>query len=102
MHRMALDVHAEDLPGLVLCLARAVGQLHAASLAAAAGLHLGLDHYQRLGSRVGRLELCGDLLSFVCADSDPALGNRDTVLGEQLLRLVLEQVHWGPSFMLGG
>ena len=51
VHGVALDVHAEDLLGLGLGLVRVVGELHAARLAAAADLHLGLDHHARLAGR---------------------------------------------------
>src|SRR6476661_661289 len=42
-HGVALDVHAEDGLGVLLRLVGALGDLHAAGLAATAGLHLGLD-----------------------------------------------------------
>ena len=41
---VALDVHAEDVPGVRADLVGVVGELDAARLAAAADLHLGLDH----------------------------------------------------------
>ena len=40
---VALDVHAEDVPGVRAHLVGVVGELDAARLAAAADLHLGLD-----------------------------------------------------------
>jgi hypothetical protein len=90
VHGVALDVHAQDLAGLVVGLVRAVGQLDAAGLPAAAGLHLGLDHDQRmaLGGELGRgharlLRRPGHLAGL----------HGDAVLGEQFLRLILKQVH---------
>src|SRR5699024_4546316 len=47
VHGVALDVHAEDLGGLLLRLLGGLGDLHAAGLAAATGLHLGLDDDDR-------------------------------------------------------
>ena len=40
---VALDVHAEDVAGVLADLGLVVGELDAAGLAAAADLHLGLD-----------------------------------------------------------
>jgi hypothetical protein len=58
-----------------------------ARLASAAGVNLCFDHPQRsaetLGSGDSRLRRVGD----------PALGDRDGVLGEQLFRLILVQIH---------
>ncbi len=95
--RVALDVHAEDLAGLLLRVIWTVGQLHAAGLAAPAGLYLRLhDHLADALSRV-----CGrDLPGFLGGVGDLVLRNRDAVLGEQLLSLKLKQVHWG-SVSLG-
>ena len=42
-HDVALDVHAEDVAGVVAHLVGVVGQLDAARLASAAHLHLRLD-----------------------------------------------------------
>ena len=90
VHGVALDVHAQDLTGLVVGLVRAVGQLDAAGLTTAARLDLGLDHDQRmaLGGELGRglarlFRRAGDLSGL----------HGDAVLGEQLLRLILKQVH---------
>ena len=44
---VALDVEAEDRLGLLVGLIGGVGELDAAGLAAAAGLHLRLDDQQR-------------------------------------------------------
>ena len=86
----ALDVHAEDLARLRDGVLRVLGQLHATGLAAAAGLDLGLDHDPaalRLGGCLGLLGR-GD---------HGAHRDRDVVLGEELLRLVLHQIHVRPT-----
>jgi hypothetical protein len=49
---VALDVHAEDVAGVLAHLVGVVGQLDAAGLAAAADLDLGLDHH-RVADAVG-------------------------------------------------
>jgi hypothetical protein len=87
---VALDVHAEDLAGLLVGLVRAVRQLHPTGLAAPAGLHLGLHHDQRvaLGGELG-----GDVAGFLRRARDLARLHRHAVLGEQVLRLILKQVH---------
>ena len=63
------------------------GQLHPAGLAPPTGLDLRLDHDgpAQLGGRGGRL--LGGL-------DRPARQHRDTVRGEEILRLVLVEVHW--------
>jgi hypothetical protein len=98
VHGVALDVHAEDLGGLGVGLLRAFGQLHAAGLAASAGLHLRLYHHQRvaLGGELG-----GDVARLLgSAGYLPGL-HGDAVLGEQFLRLILKQVHsQSPLFLL--
>jgi hypothetical protein len=98
VHGVALDVHAEDLLRLGLGLVGVAGQLHPAGLAAPAGLDLGLDHDARLA---GRDELGGDGTGLRRCPGDLALLDRNAVGSEEILRLVLEQVHSGPSFMLG-
>ena len=50
---VALDVHAEDVPGVEPDLVGVVGQLDAAGLAPATDLDLGLDD-DRVAGRVGR------------------------------------------------
>src|ERR1039457_5864968 len=98
VHGVALDVHAENLAGLGVGLVRALGQLHAAGLAAPAGLHLRLHHDQ--GVPLGG-ELRGDLARFFGRVGDLAGLYRDAVLGEQFLRLILKQVHsYSPLFPL--
>jgi hypothetical protein len=84
---VALDVEAEDVLG-VLARSRRVGAvLHPARLAATAGEHLRLHHdrhAEALGELLGLLRSGGDL---------PLRGRRDAVLPEQVLALVLHQVH---------
>ncbi len=65
-----------------------VGQLHAAGLAAAAGVHLGLDHH-RVAHRVGG----GHRL--VDGGHGAAIGHRDAEAGEELLALEFEKIHGG-------
>src|SRR6185312_26868 len=61
-------------------------QLHAARLAAAAGVYLRLDHHRAA-------VLLRDLLDFVGRGRDFARRNRCSFLPQQLLRLVLVNVH---------
>ncbi len=85
-HEMALDVHPENVAGVLAHLVGVGGELDATGLPAAADLHLGLDDDgvaggvgsgDRLVDRVGR-----------------ATGaDRDVVAGEVLLPLVFEQIH---------
>ena len=90
VHGVTLDVHAEDLPGLGVGLVRSVRQLHAACLAPPAGLHLRLHHHQRVA--LGG-ELRGDIPCFLGGARDLARLHGHAVLGEQVLRLILKQVH---------
>ena len=70
---------------MLLGLVGGLGELDPAGLAAAAGLDLRLDDHdaELLGGRPG---LGGGV-------GDDAEGDRDIVLGEELLRLVLHQIH---------
>src|SRR5690606_31384881 len=64
------------------------GELHAARLAASAGVHLGLHHH-----RVSDLVSCRQgLLHRV---DRTALGDGDAERGEQLLALIFEKIHVG-------
>src|SRR5699024_3982410 len=87
VHGVALDVHAEDLGGLLLRFLGGLGDLHAADLAAATGLHLGLDDDDRgaelLGSGLGGCR--------ILRDDSSEHGN--AVLLEEIAGLVLIQVH---------
>src|SRR4051812_2391532 len=82
----ALDVHAEDVAGARHGLLRGLGELDAAGLASAAGLDLGLDDHPSALALGG----CGGVLRLL---DDGADSDRHAVLGEELLRLVLHQVH---------
>ena len=86
---VALDVHAQDVAGVQSHLVGVVGELDATGLAAAADLHLRLDHDgvpRSLGGRDGFVDRVGDA----------ARRHRDVVAGEVLLALILEQVHCFP------
>ena len=76
--------------GLLHGVVRVGGQLHAAGLAAAAGLDLRLDDRaaaESLGHLARRLRRVDDFTG----------QHRYAVLGEEVPRLVLEQVHARPS-----
>jgi len=87
---VALDVHAQDLAGLVVRLVRAVGELDTACLTPAAGLDLGLNHDE--GRAIGG-EARRDLACLFRGGGDPAALYGYPVLGEQFFRLILKQVH---------
>ena len=94
---VALDVHAEDVPGVGAHLVGVVGELDAAGLAAAAHLHLGLHHH-RVADALGG----GD--GVVDGGDGLAGADRDPVAREELLALVLVEVHslasrsWFPTW----
>ncbi len=90
VHGVPLDVHPQHVPGLGLGPGRVVGEFHTTGLPAAAGLHLRLDDdptADRLCGRTGLLRRRGHRPT----------QHRYAVLGEQVPRLVLEQVHGIPS-----
>ena len=62
------------------------GQLHAPGLAPPSGVDLGLHHHRQP-------EPFGRGYRLVRGERDLAGGNRQSVPGEQLLALVLEQIH---------
>src|SRR5437763_16882577 len=72
-----------------------VGDLDAPGLTAPADLHLSLD-YTRVADLSGR----GD--RFVDCLRRPAIWHRNAVAREQLLALVLEQVHVVRLYCMGG
>src|SRR5262245_11766214 len=83
---VAVDVHAEDRLCVLRSLFRRVGELDPARLSAAAGQHLGLDDdlpSELLGRRAGLLR----------RRSDPPLGDGNPEAFEELLALVLVEVH---------
>ncbi len=89
-HRVALDVHAQDVAGAGFGLLNGAGELDAAGLAAAAGLDLGLDDHQ-LATRVeeglrGAARLLG-------GRGHGAVEHGDAVLAKQVPGLVLVEIH---------
>ncbi len=88
------ELHAEDLRGVLLGLVGGLGQLHAAALAAAAGVDLGLDHG---ASAVLFAELAG--LGRV--GRHLASGRRHAVAAQDLLGLVFVDLQdcllWGDG-----
>ena len=93
VHGVALDVHAEDLLGVGLRVVRRLGDLDAAGLAAAADLDLRLDDGDAA-------DLLGDRLGLVRRRRDLAEAHRHAVVLEQLLGLVLEQIHADCPFLV--
>jgi len=80
------DVHAEDRGRVLTGLLLVTGELDPARLAPAARQHLRLDH-ARIAELAGRRDRLGD-------GGHRASGlKRDPVAGEQLLALVLEEIH---------
>src|SRR5437763_7416341 len=84
---VALDVQAENGLCLLFGLIRRLGELDAARLAAATGLHLGLD--DDLGA-----DLLRGGLGFFGGIGHRARQNRYSVGGEEIPRLVLVEVHY--------
>ena len=72
--------------GLLLGVRRIVGELHAARLAAAAGQHLRLDDDRAA-------ELLGGLPRLLRRRREAPVGDGDAELLEELLALVLVEVH---------
>src|ERR671917_344662 len=83
---VALDVQAEDVLGARPGVLGAVGELDATGLAAATGLHLRLDDDRGADLAGDRLRLLGGL-------GDAAGEHGDTVRGQQVTGLVLEEIH---------
>jgi hypothetical protein len=83
---VALDVHADDVPGVGAHLLRVRGELDAAGLAAPADLHLRLHHDGIADTVRG-----GDRV--VDGPDRFTRGHGDAEPREQLLALVLEQIH---------
>ena len=90
VHGVALDVHAEDLLTRRSRLVGRLRDLDAAGLAAAAGLHLRLDHDDAAALRTDLLGRRTDRLGGV--GHDPGEHGNPVRL-EHVPRLVLEQVH---------
>jgi hypothetical protein len=93
---VALDVEPEDVAGVLAGLVGVVGQLHAARLAAATDLHLGLDD-DRVADAVGDRDGVVDVCRFA-ALSVGTVGHGNAVLRKELLALILEQVHLGMAW----
>src|SRR6476661_4086037 len=92
---VALDVHAEDRLGGGLRLVGALGDLDAAGLAAATGLHLGLDDGDPAALGADGL---GGFTSLLGGGGGGAGQHGYAVLLEHVSSLVLEKIHgWGPS-----
>ena len=85
------QVHAEDLLRGLARGGRALDHLHAAALAAAAGVDLRLDD-DELVVGLGDQRLRGRL-GLVDAEGRASLGDRDAELLEDLLGLVLVDLH---------
>jgi hypothetical protein len=93
VHRVALDVHAEDRRGDLLGFLDRRRELHAARLAAATGLDLRLDHDPATAFWQQPLRSSARLLRRL--RYRPAK-DRDAVLLEQIARLIFEQIHCRP------
>ena len=85
-HDVAVDVEAEDVAGLRLGVGGIVGELDAARLAAAAGQNLSLDDDRPA-------ELLGRGARLFGRRREPALRDGDAEAREELLALVLVEIH---------
>ena len=86
LDNVALDVEAEDVAGVGAELCFVVGQLHATGLAPSAHLDLCLDRDRVAG--IGGHHHC-----LVDGVGHTSLGDGQAVAGEDLLALVLEEIH---------
>ena len=82
-----LELHAEDFAGQLFHLVNRLGDLHAAALAAAAGVDLRLDHPHGAAQLLRRFD---GLLNGECRD---AAGHGHAELTQDLLALVLVDLH---------
>ena len=89
-HDVAADVEAQDLARPRVGLVRCLRELDPARLAAPAGQHLGLDDDLPADLFGRRTRLLG-------ARRHASLGDRDACTGEELLPLILVEVHGGAS-----
>ena len=85
---VAVDVEPEDVARFLLRVGGVVGELDAARLAASAGQHLSLDDHGASERR--RSGAC-----FFRRHREPAVRDRDAHAAEELLALVLVQIHGG-------
>jgi len=83
---VAVDLQRQHGLGVGGGLIGRVGELHAACLHPSAGQHLGLDHHRTT-------DLGGDLPGLIGAGGEAVLGHRDSRLGDDGARLVLEETH---------
>ena len=83
---VAADVEPDDVPRLLLRVRGILGELDAAGLAAAARQHLSLDDDRAA-------ELLGSRARLLRGRREPPLGDRDSELLEELLALVLVEIH---------
>ena len=100
LHGVAGDVEAEDGGGAGPRLVEVGGQLHPAGLAPAPGVDLGLDRH-RGAQAAGRFD------GLLGGEGDLAGGHRQPVAGQELLALMLEEIHeasarCGVRAILGG
>src|SRR5581483_11852548 len=91
---VAADVEAEDAARLLLRVGRVVGEPDAAGLAAPAGQHLRLDDdgAAEAGRRGPRL---------LGRDGEPPVGDGDADAPEELLALVLVEIHRRSTLAAG-
>ncbi len=85
-HDVPADVEAEDLSRLLLCVHGTVGELDAAGLAATTRQHLRLDDDLPAELDRGGARLLG-------RRREPSLGDGDSESAEELLSLVLVEIH---------
>ena len=83
---MAVDVEAEDVRGVLANGIDIGGEFHAARLAAATGVDLRLDHHRGA-------EFFGGSDGLIDRECHLAGAHRHPILGEELLALILEQIH---------
>ena len=83
---VAADVEPDDVPRLLLGVGGILGELDAAGLAAAARQHLSLDDDRAA-------ELLGGRARLLRRRREPPLGDGDSELLEELLALILVEIH---------
>jgi len=86
------ELHAQDVLGVLLGFLAGLGYLHAAALAAASGVNLRLD--DDAGSALDK-QLAGHRGGFLQRVRHLALGHGNAVLGQDLLCLILVNLHVG-------
>ena len=91
------QLHAEDGLGRGIGVIERLGHLHAAAFAAAAGVDLCLDHDDRVARRE---ELLGRVIGLFERGHHLALRHGNAVLTQDVLRLVLVNLHRGSKLRL--